>query len=40
MVKTATIKWGTRPDFEWSKGVWFANGLDFEWDLKSGIPII
>ena len=35
-----TIKWGskiqTSLDFEWSKRGWVANGLDFEWDLKSG----
>ena len=23
-------------NFEWSKRVWVANGLDFKWDLKSG----
>ena len=29
------------PDyFEWSKRGWFANGLDFKWDLKSGSPTI
>ena len=37
---TFTLQWGsefwTSPDFEGSKGGWFANGLDFEWDLKSG----
>ena len=38
------IQWGSeiRPslDFEWSKTGWVANGLDFEWDLKSGSPTI
>ena len=40
------VQWGIRiqlgsevqkcPDFEWSKRGWVENGLDFEWDLKSG----
>ena len=38
------VQWGSeiRPslDFEWSKTGWVANGLDFEWDLKSGSPTI
>ena len=25
----------TSLDFKWSKKDWFANGLDFEWDLIS-----
>ena len=25
----------TSLDFKWSKKGWVANGLDFEWDLKS-----
>ena len=33
------IQWGseiwTCPDFEWLKRGWFANVLDFKWDLKS-----
>ena len=33
------IQWGseirTNPDFEWSKIGCFANGSDFEWDMKS-----
>ena len=28
----------TSPDFEWSKRGWFANGSDFEWDLKFRSP--
>ena len=37
---TGLIQWGseilTSLDFEWSKRGWVAaNGLDFEWDLKS-----
>ena len=28
----------TNPDFEWSKRGWFANGQDFELDLKSNGP--
>ena len=28
----------TSPDFECLKSGWFAIGLDFEWDLKSGSP--
>ena len=27
-------------DFKWSKRGWVANGLDFEWHLKSGSPTI
>ena len=38
------VQWGSeiRPslDFEWSKTGWVANGLDFEWDLKSRSPTI
>ena len=38
------LQWGSeiRPslDLEWSKRGWFANGLDFERDLKSGSPTI
>ena len=38
------IQWGSEirpcPDFKWSKRGWFANGLDFQWDLKSGSPTI
>ena len=31
---------GTPINFEWSKRGWFANGQDFEWDLKSRSPTI
>ena len=38
------VQWGSeiQPslDFEWSKIGWVANGLDFEWDLKSRSPTI
>ena len=38
------IQWGseirTSLDSEWSKRCWVANGVDFEWDLKSGSPTI
>ena len=38
------IQWGseiqTSLDFEWSKRGWVANGLDFEWVLKYGSPVI
>ena len=39
------IQWGSeiQPslDFEWSKTGWVANGLDFEWDLKSRqLPVL
>ena len=38
------FQWGseiwTRMDFRWSKRGWVLNGLDFEWDLKSGNPTI
>ena len=27
-------------DFEWSERGWVANGMDFEWGLKSGSPTI
>ena len=30
----------TSPDFKWSKIGWFANGPDFEWNLKSRRPTI
>ena len=30
----------TSLDFEWSKTVWVANGLDFEWHLQSRSPTI
>ena len=44
-LQTAKLaKWGSeiRPslDFEWSKRGWVANGLDFEWHLKSRNPTI
>ena len=42
--QTGYYQWGseiqTSMDFEWSKRGWVANGLDFEWDLKSGSPTI
>ena len=38
------MQWGseirTRPNIEWSKRGWFANGLDFEWYLNYGSPTI
>ena len=38
------LQWGsdlqTSQNFEWSKRSWVANGLDFEWDRKSGSPTI
>ena len=38
------IQWGSEirlsPDFKWSKRGKVANGLDFEWDLKSRSPTI
>ena len=38
------LQWGseiqTSLEFEWSKREWVANGLDFEWDLKSGSTTI
>ena len=38
------IQWGSESwtclDLEWSKRGWVANGLDFEWHLKSGSPTI
>ena len=44
LVHYSDVQWGSeiRPslDFEWSKTGWVANGLDFEWDLKSGSPTI
>ena len=40
----SSLQWGseiwTSLDFEWSKRGWVANGLDFEWDLKSGVKIV
>ena len=29
----------TSLDFKWLKRDWVANGLDFEWDLKSGSSV-
>ena len=44
LIRSKQVQWGSeiRPslDFEWSKRGWVANGLDFEWDLKSGSPTI
>ena len=41
---TIVLQWGSKIwsslDFEWSKRGWITNGLDFEWDLKSGSQII
>ena len=38
------VQWGseiwTSLDCEWSKRGWVANGLNFEWDLKSRSPTI
>ena len=44
LLSRSAVQWGseiwTSLDFKWSKRCWVANGLDFEWDLKSGSPTI